>query len=187
MSAGGSEQQGLFGRSISMKWFLAMVGGLIVLLAVVVVVVVLVGRDGGNSKDAETADQDAVTLVTSPYDLVEMPADVDLDAVSKAAFVSVYVPNNDGQLTSYGVSSDLPAAKALTEAVKKADELDQAEADAATGMVAAKSTITFVLPSRETITFSLYVQQGIIAREGHAWRPDGDLASLVDAAIKSPQ
>ena len=101
--------------------------------------------------------------------------------------MSIYVPNESGTLTSYGVSSDLPATQALSEAIRKADEVGADEAAATLGAKAADSTITFVLPSRDTLTFALYLEQGMIARGSQVWRPDGDLKALVEAAIAGPQ
>jgi hypothetical protein len=169
-----------------MKWFLASIGGLIVVLVIVVVVVVLTGRGGSDTNLASKDNDVSGASVGSPYDLVEMRADTDFNALSKAAFLSIYVPDDAGNLTSYGVSSDLPAAQALTEAVQNGEAVDSAEAQAALDGDTT-STLTFVLPSRETVTFALYLEQGMIQREGRTWRPAGDLATLVQSAIKSPQ
>jgi len=184
MSRGGSEQPSLWERSIPVKWFLVMIGGLVVVLAVVVVVVALVARDGAGPDEALAAGPDSATAVTSPFDLVEVGDDLDLDRISDAAFVSICLADESGRLTSYGVSCDLPAAQELMQAIRDAKEADGASAGASG---AGDSTLTFVLPSRETVTFGLVVDQGLIVRGGQAWRPSGDLAALVAAAIKSPQ
>jgi hypothetical protein len=169
-----------------MKWFLALIGGLIVVLVIVVVAVIITGRAGSDTNLAAGDKDGSGGAVDSPYDLVEMPADTDLNALSKAAFLSIYVPDDAGNLTSYGISSDLPAAQALTEAVQNGKAVDSAEAQTALDGDTT-STLTFVLPSRETVTFALYLKQGMIQREGRTWRPAGDLATLVQSAIKSPQ
>ncbi len=44
------------------------------------------------------------------------------------------------------------------------------------------STITFVLSSRQTVTFELDLPGGLLYREGRAFRPDGDVVALVEAA-----
>lgn len=189
MSADAAKRPGFFGRSASRRSLLLMVAGLIVVIAVVVVVVVLVNRSNDESRRAALADQTKATAVTSPYDMTELPGDTDLSVVSKASFISITVPNDTGTLTSYGVSSDLVTAQALSQAIAGAEEVDAQLATSMTSTTGAggTSTITFVLASRETLTFTLAVDQGLVARNGRAWRPEGNLTALVQAAIKSPQ
>jgi hypothetical protein len=188
MPAGTSEKQGLFSRSVSLKWVLVMAAALVVIMAAIVVAVVLVDRSQDRA-DREAAQAATATTsgVASPYDLVELPVEAGLDSIEDAAFVSIYLPNEDGTLTSYGISADLPATQALSEAIRKADDVGDDEAAAALGAKAADSTITFVLPSRDTLTFALYLEQGMIARGSQVWRPDGDLKALVEAAVAKPQ
>lgn len=184
MSRGGSEQPGFLERRVPVKSFFAIIGGLVVVLAVVVVVVALAARNGAGPDEAMAAGQDSATAVTSPYDLVEVGDDIDLDRISDTAFVSICLADENGRLTSYGVSSDLPAAQELIEAIRGAKEAGEVSAGES---AAGESTLTFVLTSRETITFGLVVEQGLIVRGGQSWRPAGDLAALVTAAIKTPQ
>lgn len=188
MPADASDKQGLFSRSVSLKWFLIMAAALVVIMAAIVVAVVLIDRSQDRA-DREAAQAATATTsgVASPYDLTELPAEADLDSIEDAAFVSLYLPNDDGTLTSYGVSSELPATQELGEAIRKADEVGADEAAATLGAKAADSTITFVLPSRDTLTFALYLEQGMIARGSQVWRPDGDLRALVQAAVAVPQ
>jgi hypothetical protein len=170
----------------------------VALVIVVVVVVVVVVVTAGGDKPGKTAvtDGSAATLVTSPYDMIELPAGVSIDLVAKASFISILVPDDKGTLTSYGVKSDLPAAQALIKAITSAKQVDEQLAAAVTATTVpltagagsnATATITFVFASRETLTFALDLEAGLIARESQAWRPEGDLKTLVGAAIKSPQ
>ena len=64
-----------------------------------------------------------------------------------------------------------------------------ATATTATADLASDSapTMTFVLASRQTLTFTLDLDQGLVSRQGQTWLPQGDLKTLVEAAIKSPQ
>jgi|WetSurMetagenome_2_1015567.scaffolds.fasta_scaffold10768_2 hypothetical protein len=167
----------------------------VVIVAVVVVVVVLTTGDD-KENGAALGDESTATLVTSPYDMIELPGDMPLDVVAKASFISILVPDAKGSLTSYSVKSDLPPAQALISAVTSAKEVDEQLAAAVTattipltagGSSTATATITFVFASRETLTFALDLGQGLIARESQAWKPEGDLRALVEAAIKAPQ
>jgi len=188
MPAESNGEQGFFARSVAMKWVFVTAAALIVVMAVVVAAILLAGR---GDDEADRASKDGATAgaseVASPYDLVELPAETQLHLIEDAAFVSVFLPNDAGTLTSYGISSDLPATKALSEAILESDEIGNDDAAEALGAKAAGSTITFVLPSRETLTFALYLDQGMIARGAQVWRPEGDLKALVEAAVAGPQ
>ena len=112
-----------------------------------------------------------------------------MGSVKDASFVSIYVPNKAGRLTSYGISSDLPAAQTLSEAIEKAKEVPADVATtltAATGTAGTTSTITFVFEGRKTLTFTLDLDHGLIGREGKVWRPEGDLKTLVANAVAGP-
>jgi hypothetical protein len=165
---------------------------LITIMAVVAVTAVLVHRDRTEKRRATYAAT-STTGVTSPYDLTELPPETDLETIADAAFLSISLPNGSGVLTSYGVSVDLPAAQDLIDAITAADEVDPGDAASALGSEAPQPdgppqpTLTFVLPTRETLTFALYVEQGMIAREAEFWRPEGDLAALVAAATAPPE
>lgn len=186
MSADTSEKQGFLSRTISMKWAITAGLGLIVLLAVIVVIVLVVDRGKEEAVEAPGGGGTDPTAATSPYDLVELPVDVGIDRIEDAAFVSLFLSDETGAITSYGISLDLPATQALTQAIRDADEVSDYDAATALGAKAADSTITFVLPTRETLTFALYLQEGMIARGAAVWQPDGDLKALVEAAIAGP-
>ena len=181
-------------QPLSKRTLLILAAALVIV--VIVVVVVVLTTTGGDENDGTTpTDDSAATLVTSPYDMIELP-DMPLDVVEKTSFISILVPDAGGTLTSYGVRADLPAAQALISAVEDADQVDEQQAAAVTattvpltqgGSSTATATITFVFASRETLTFALDLDGGLIARESKAWRPKGDLRALVEAAIKAPQ
>ncbi len=195
MSSDGAKGTSIVSRIASSRPLLLGIGVLIVVIVAVVVVVAVVATRDSDPDDARLADEGASAAVTSPFDMTELPADTSLDLVSEASFVSILVPNENGSLTSYGVSADLPAARALAVAVADAEQVDEDIAASVTattvplasGSTGGTATITFVLASRETLSFALALDEGLIAREGKAWRPEGDLRALVEAAIKSPQ
>ena len=181
-------------RPLSRRALLLGAAVFVVIIVVVVVVVVLTTGDD-KQEGAALDDGSTATLVTSPYDMIELPGGMSLDVVAKTSFISILVPDGKGSLTSYSVKSDLPAAQALISAVTDAKEVDEKLAAAVTattvpltagGGSTATATITFVFASRETLTFALDLGEGLIAREGQAWRPEGDLKTLVDAAIQAP-
>ena len=171
---------------VSPRWILA---GAVILVVVVAatVTVLLLDRDRDGERRSTSDAAASGTLVTSPYDLIELPADTELDRVKDAVLVSVFVPNERGALTSYGMRADLPDAQALVNAVRDAEQVDPDVAAAELGSKAAASRLTFVFPSRETLTFALYLDQGLIARDTAVWRPDGDLRALIRAATTGPE
>ena len=148
-------------------------GALVVVLAVVVPVVVTQTRDGGGQSQGTSAD--GARSVSSPYDMREVPATADLKIIKNSKFVSLAVKDASGKLTSYGLDSSLPSMRALETAVMNAKEVD---ATVATG----GSTMTFVFSDRQTVTFDLDVDQGLVSRGGKTWRPQGDLKALVISA-----
>jgi hypothetical protein len=164
---------------------------------VIVMVVVAIALDrqrDGNGNTAAIAT--TTTGVSSPYDFVELPEDVELETLEEASFVSILVEDDSGTLTSYGVSAGLPATQALMKSFSQAEELDTEFADiAAAGSatedgasntaISSETTITFVLPSRETLTFMVDLDTGLAVRAGRAWQVEGDLGALVEAAISS--
>jgi hypothetical protein len=183
------EEQGkgaFFTRSVSLKWVLLTVGIMVILMAAIVLAVLLVDRSQDNARRAAAVAATSSTGVTSPYDLTELPADTDLDVVEDAAFISIFIPNESGRLTSYGISSVLPAAQALAEAIKHADKVDTESVTSTTEAGTVVSTITFVFATRDTLTFSLDMDRGLVARGGRTWRPDGNLRALVEAAVAGP-
>jgi hypothetical protein len=184
---------GFFERRVSLRWVLGGAALLLVIMAAILVTVFLVDRHDDARREAALAVTSS-TDVTSPYDFSELPADSRLDIVEDAAFVSIFLPNDEGGTVSYGISSELPSAQALAEAIAGADEVDPDALATTTGTlldpaadVASISTITFVFADRTTLTFALDLDQGLVAREGQAWQPDGDLHALVEAAIAEGQ
>jgi len=178
---------------VSRKWIIIIAVLVIDLVIAITVVAILLDRERDEARRAAAIAATSTTGVTSPYDFVELPADIDLDVVEEASFVSILIPNEGGELTSYGVSTGLAAAQVLSEAVRDAEEVD---AETAATMVGsggtggagspARATITFVLPTREILTFVADLDRGLIARGDKAWRIDGDLRALVEAATASP-
>jgi hypothetical protein len=185
-----AEEQGFFKRRVPLRW--VVFGGLLLLvvLAAIVVALVLVDRRDDARREAATTDT-LGTAAALPLDFTELPADTDLDAVVDASFVSIFIPNESGDPTGYGINSDLPAAKALAEAIKDGEELGPEAAATLTGAsdgvsgtgTTVASTITFVFADNSTITFALDLDRGLVARGEQAWQPDGDLRALVEAAV----
>lgn len=169
------------------KW-VAVAGVAVVLVMVaIVVVVLLVDRSRDEERRAAADAAASGTVVTSPYDLLELPGNVDLSRVKDAAFVSISVPDESGTLTSYGMSVDLPDVQVLVKAITKAEGLDPEVATTELAGATPDGTLTFVLPTRETLTFALYLEPGLIARDTAVWRPDADLKALVQTAIAGPE
>jgi hypothetical protein len=146
------------------------------LIAIVAIAIVIVALGafflarGGDETSSTTATTEGV-VVTSPYDLTEAKAEIDLDIVKDAKFASIMLETSQG-LTSYMVAAEEPTFAALAEAVSRADETDDT-------VPATQSTLAFVMPDRVTVTFVLDVDEGLIEREGRSWRPDGDLTALI--------
>jgi len=186
MSGDVQEKQGLFSRTVPHGWVLTVVGALVLAMAVIAVTLVLVDRDRDRDRRALADAATSTTGVTSPYDLTELPADTDIDAIEDAAFVSIFVPNENGMLTSYGLNADLPIARALIDAVQEADKVDPDVAASELGSRMGEARIAFVLPTRDTMTFVLWMEEGMIGRGDSVWRPEGDLRALVDTAVAGP-
>jgi hypothetical protein len=161
-----------------------LVVGLVVAIAVLAVIL---DRERDQARLASAIAATSTTGVSSPYDFVELPGNTDLGRLAEASLVSILVKDATGQVTSYGVSTALAAAQALTAAFGDAEEADDATAEELlqTGEGAAsesQATITFVLPNREIMTFSADLDRGLVARDDSVWRVDGDLRALVEAA-----
>jgi hypothetical protein len=193
VSENSSQGQGFFARQMPAKWFFLAVILLVVVMAAIIVTLVLVDRSQDNARREAAAATTSTSGVASPYDLTELPADTELGVTMDASFVSIFVPNKTGRMTSYAISSELPAAQALVMAIRGGDEVDAEAVTTATGATAGgsesaalTSTITFVFPTRDTLTFTLDLDRGLIARGGQSWRPDGDLRALVGTAIAGP-
>jgi hypothetical protein len=170
---------------VTRKSILVIVVAVVVAAAVLAVIATFQSRE----RDRQAAESAATssTDVTSPYDVAEVTGELDLDILDDAIFVSVLVPNSEGRLTSYMVDADGDAAKALIDAVRKAPEVKPEHSEGSTTIAAASaSTLTFMLPSRQMITFTLDLDAGTLARQGQAWRPRADLKALVEAATTAP-
>lgn len=148
----------------------------VVVLAVVIPIVVTQTHDGGEQSQGTSAD--GARSVSSPYDMTEVPATVDLKIIKDSKFVSLAIKDASGKLTSYGLDSSLPSAQTLEAAVINAKEVDATVA-------AGGSTMTFVFSDRRTVTFDLDVNHGLVSRGGKTWRPQGDLKALVTRATTS--
>jgi len=181
---------------VSRRWAIVIAVVVISLVIAIAVVGIMLDRERDEARRAAAAGT-STTGVTSPYDFVELPDEADLDLVEEASLVSILLTDDSGKLTSYGLSAELPAAQALTEAVHEAKELDaEIAAEIASSMSTtlessgtpdstSQAIITFVLPTREILTFLADLDRGIIVRSKSAWQLDGDLRVLVDAAISS--
>lgn len=187
---------------MSRKWIVIIAVLVIDLIVAITVVAIVLDRERDEARRAAAIAATSTTGVTSPYDFTELPDETDLDVIEEASFVSILVPDESGDLTSYGVSMELPAAQALSDAVRNAEEADTEIAATTTGPIptgtgatapghatesTADATVTFVLPNRETLTFVMDLDQGFIARAGRVWRIDGDLEALVEAATAGPR
>jgi hypothetical protein len=175
---------------IRRKWLLFTVAGVVVLVIVVLLAVFLTGREDTDGNLASNQVDSGQTLVTSPYDFFELPAGAEPRDVEKASYVSILLLSESGQLTSYGLDSEMPEAQALKDAVREAEETDeevlsslttapQAASDEEVGL---RSTLTFVFPDRATLTFDLFVDQGLIARDDRVWQVGVSFSLLIEAA-----
>lgn len=185
---GDDQRQSFLERRVPVKWVLTGMACLVVVMAAIVLTVFLVDRRDDARRAAEAGAMSSAEF-SSPYDFSELPAEVDLDRISDAAFVSIFVESETGEPTSYGMSSQLPDVRALMEAVRDADETTAetpaTAAAASEGGAATVSTptITFVFANRDTLTFVIDMEQGLLLRGERAFAPEGDLRSLMEAAI----
>ena len=158
----------------------------IALLLVTLTLLFLRSReDSGPEAGASSAAASEADLF--PYDFTESPPMQDRQAVASASFVSISLPDEAGHLTSYGLSARLPAAQDLIAALLAAQPVDTPSQPSSTGAQGPDGpTLTFVLPDRQTLTFSLDLDGGTISRGGQSWRPPGDLRQLIEAATTRP-
>jgi len=162
---------------------------LITAIAVIIAAAILfvIAHEQSRNNARRAADEATTTTgVTSPYDMTEISEKLDLDILENSSFVSILVPNTDGKPTSYMADADGSAAKALIQAVRDAIEMKSAPSASSFGETIA-STLTFVLPARQTVTFTLDIDAGLLYRQSQAWRPKGDLRALITAATTPPQ
>jgi len=156
----------------------------VVAIGVVAVLVLAIGgwwltRDGAD-RTSTTSTVSTGPDVTSPYDLIEADAAVDLGTLTEAKFASLLLDTSEG-LTSYMIAAGQPSFVALADAVAASERVDGPAP--ATG-----STLTFVMEDRVTVTFDLDIAAGVVGREGAVWRPAGDLAALVgDVTAKAEE
>lgn len=152
-------------------------GRTIAIAGVAVLIVVLaagaLALRGGGPREATTTVPTTGPTVTSPYDLTEAGADVDLGSLSGAKFASILLQTPTG-LTSYMVAAGQEQFVELADAVARATRVHDPAPETA-------ESLAFVMPDRTTITFSLDRPSGLIAREGTVWRIAGDLEPLVRA------
>jgi hypothetical protein len=180
-------------RTTRRRWIA--LAAVVAVTVVAVVLVVLLARDDDRTGSQAAADTGAATQVTSPYDFAELPEDSGPAEVESASYVSILLADEAGALTAYGLDAGMPAALALKQAVMNAEEADSdllaslptftSTASGATAQVG--STLTFVFADRGKLTFDLYVGQGLVGRGGRAWRVEGDLAVLIEAAAAAGQ
>jgi hypothetical protein len=140
-----------------------------------------------NARRQAASDATSTTNVTSPYDVTEITGDLDLGILEDATFVSILIPNAEGKPTGYMVDADSDAARKIIDAVRKAPEVKpEDDATATTVSAGSGSTLTFMLPSRQTVTFAVNLDTGVLTRDGTAWHPRGDLKALLTAATTPP-
>ena len=154
-----------------------------VLIAAAILFVIAHEQSRKNAQRAAADDATSTTTVTSPYDMTEVSGKLAFNILDSTTFISILVPNDEGKLTSYMADASGSAAKALIQAVRGSSEVKPAPA--AGGSTA--STLTFVLPSRQIVTFTLDLSAGLLYRQGQAWQPKGDLKTLVQAATTAPK
>jgi hypothetical protein len=160
-----------------------------VIVVAAAITTVLLVRQSGESVGRTASATTSTAFAGSPYDLTELPAETDLRVIGEASFVSISIPGADGKLTSYGIGSDLPAMQALSKAIQAAKAVDAQSLGpvaSGAGAPAKVAALIFVLPSRQTLTFSLDLDKGIIKRGSRIWRPAGNLKALIEAATAQP-
>ena len=189
----GAQSNGFWHELRRRGLFRLLVAILVVVVIAVVVVLVLLARSDDQDQDTTDDTSDSGVVVTSPYDFSELPADVAPADAAQATYVSILLVEGQDELTSYGLKHTVPAAKALLDAVVKAREIDDPDLGSSTAATDAgepeslSSSLTFRFEDMSTLTFDLHVEQGLIARDGRAWRVDGDLGALVQDAIAAVQ
>lgn len=176
----GRDKQTKGKRPIGRRWTrhrAIFVGGAAVVIVLIVMATALLvaGKQDETSRGA-TSTSAVATVITSPYDLTELPGAVGLEKINEASFVSISLVSNDGRLTSYMLDSGLSALQALVSALQEARPVED-------NMASDGSTLTFVFASRKTLTFALDLDHGLLGRADRVWRPAGDLKTLVEATI----
>jgi hypothetical protein len=153
-----------------------------VIMAAAILFVIAHEQSRKNAQRSAADDATSTTNITSPYDMTEVSGKLDFNIFEDTTFISILVPNAEGKPTSYMADGSGNAAKALIQAVRGSSEVKPAPANGSSA-----STLTFVLPSRRTVTFTLDLNAGLLYRQGQAWQPKGDLKALVQAATTAPK
>ena len=175
------------------RWMLIITTIVVVVAAVVIAVAAMDQSRGEAPQGAATSG--SASNMTSPYDLTEISGDLDLDIIEDTSFISILILNTEGRPTSYMADADGAAATALTKAVRGAKQVKSRDLTGSSTTVMTTGgetiagttpTLTFVLPTRQTVTFAMDLEHGLLWRQGQAWRPDGELRTLIGAAITAP-
>lgn len=163
----------------------AVVVAVVIIVAIIVVIMTCGGDEGSMAQKGATS-----TTRTTLRELTESAAATNLDSLSKATLVSIYLPSATGRPTSYGLSPKLAPVKNLIDAMKAAKETSTGTSVSSTttatssGKYSSQPAITFVLKDRTTMTFTLDLDNGQFSRNGKTWKVNGDLKALITAATK---
>ena len=112
-------KQDFFKRSVPLKWVFVLVAAMVVIMVAIVVVLVLVDRDRDEARRWRPPAVTSSTVVTSPYDFAEMPCRHGPWRAGRRRLRQPPDRQRPGAPTSYGISSDRPAAQALSEAIRQ--------------------------------------------------------------------
>jgi hypothetical protein len=151
----------------------------IVVVALAAATVALVLLRGGYTNLGTTTTTEAVTTTTDKNAFVEVGDTVDLAEVTDAKFASVTLTSGEGAKT-YMVAANQASFVALAAAVAAAEPVNSR-------VPSGGASLVFAFEDRRTITFDLDTAAGLIGRAGKAWRPDGDLATLVEAVATAKE
>lgn len=151
-------------------------------LAVLLAVGAAVGLRGSGGP-TQTTTTTGRAVVTSPYDFTEAAPDVDLSVLPEAKFASLTLQTATG-VKSYLIAATNPAFPPLARAVASASKSTEDTVNGGTAGEASGATLTFVMPDRTTVTFALDLEHGSLRRQGVTLKPAGDLAALVNAAVR---
>lgn len=150
----------------------------VVILAAATIVMVIV-RGGYRNLDGPTTSETVTTTTTDPNAFVEAGDTVDLAEVTGAKFASVTLSSDEGPKT-YMVAAKQPAFLGLAAAVAAAESVESRVPSGGPSLV-------FAFEDQHTITFDVDTGAGLIGRTGKAWRPQGDLAALIEAVTTAKE
>lgn len=160
-----------------MKFRLLVAGvGLVLVLALVVAVVVT--RGGGLSATPTTTSWVSGPAVTSPYDFTEADTPVNFQKFAGAKFFSLTLDTQAG-LKSYLLGRNSAEFSMLATALTAAREVAAPEGPLTTDEIG--PSLTVVMPDRTTFTFDLAATEGLLVRDGQAWKLGGDVKTLLDS------